>query len=112
MIELGELETNHAEFDKRNVRVVAVSADGLEAASKTQREFPHLIVVADSAGKLIKAAEVLHPGAGQKGEDVAAPTTFFIDKQGTVRSLFRPQQVITRLSAKEVLKAVDEKLAD
>ena len=53
---------------------------------------------------------MLHRGAGQKGEDVAAPTTFFIDKQGTVRSLFRPRQVTTRLSPKEVLAAVDEKL--
>jgi peroxiredoxin len=52
----------------------------------------------------------LHPGAGQRGEDTAAPTTFFIDNQGMVRSLFRPRQVISRLSAKEVLAAVDAEL--
>jgi peroxiredoxin len=112
MIELGELEKNHAQFEKRNVRIVAASVDDLEMARQTQQEFPHLVVVSDSEGKLIKAAEVIHLGAGPKGEDIAAPTTFFIDKQGTVRSLFRPRQVVTRLSAKEVLKAVDEKLAD
>ena len=82
-----------------------------DLAKVTQQEFPHLVVVADSEGKLIKAAEVLHRGAGKAGEDIAAPTTFFIDKQGTVRSLFRPRQVISRLSAKEVLAAVDAKLA-
>ena len=112
MIELGELEKNHAEFEKRNVRVVVASLEDQEEANKTQQDFPHLVVVADSEGKLIKAAAVQHLGAGQKGEDIAAPTTFFIDKRGTVRSLFRPRQVVTRLSAKEVLKAVDEKLAD
>ncbi len=110
MIELGELERNHAEFEKRNVRVVVASLEEAEVARLTQQRFPHLVVIADSDGKLIKAAGVLHAGAGQKQEDIAAPTTFFIDKQGTVRSLFRPRQVITRLSAKEVLRAVDEKL--
>jgi len=110
MIELGELETNHAEFEKRDVRVVAASVDDLKDAERTQREFPHLTIVADTDKKLITAAEVLHRGAGKSGEDVAAPTTFFIDKQGVVRSLFRPAQILTRLSAKEVLQAVDEKL--
>ncbi len=110
MIELGELERNHAEFEMRNVRVVVASLEGQDDAKLTQRDFPHLIVVADSEGSLVKAVEVLHQGAGPQGVDIAAPTTFFIDKQGTVRSLFRPKQVIARLSAKEVLKAVDEKL--
>lgn len=110
MIELGEFEKNHAEFEKRNVRVVVASLEGQDDAKLTQLDYPHLVVVADAKGELIKAAEVLHKGQGPKGGDIAAPTTFFIDKQGTVRSLFRPQKVITRLSAKEVLRAVDEQL--
>ena len=110
MVELGELERNYAEFEKRSVRIVVASLEGQDDAKLTQLDFPHLVVVADEKGELIKAAEVLHKSAGPKGEDIAAPTTFFIDKQGTVRSLFRPRQVITRLSAKEVLRAVDEKL--
>jgi peroxiredoxin len=111
MIELGELEDYHAEFAWRRARVVVVSADNLEESQKTQKDFPHLIVLADPERKLMKAAEVLHPKAGQHGEDVAAPTTFFIDNQGTVRSVFRPKQVISRLSAEEVLAAVDANLA-
>jgi peroxiredoxin len=69
-------------------------------------------VVTDPAQKLISAAEVLHRGAGKGGEDTAAPTTFYIDRQGMVRSLFRPRQVISRLSANDVLAAVDAKLAN
>jgi peroxiredoxin len=110
MIELVELERNHREFEKRSVRVVVASQEEPEKAKITQREFPHLTVVADSQGKLIGAAGVVHSKAGPQGEDIAAPTTFFIDKQGTVRSLFRPKQVVTRLSAREVLRAVDENL--
>jgi peroxiredoxin len=110
MVELGELEGHHEEFARRNVRVVVASTDGQEESRKTQKDFPHLVIVADADRKLISAAEVLHPKAGQHGEDVAAPTTFLIDRQGTVRSLFRPRQVISRLSAAEVLAAVDADL--
>jgi peroxiredoxin len=107
MVELGELEEHHVEFAWRNARVVVASADGLEESQKTQKDFPHLVVLADPDRKLIAAAEVLHPKAGRHGEDVAAPTTFLIDNEGTVRALFRPRRVISRLSADEVLAAVE-----
>ena len=110
MIELGELEANHEEFEKRGVQVVVVSLEEPDEARLTQEQFPHLIVVADAERKLIEAAQVLHPGAGKSGEDTAAPTTFLIDRQGIVRSLFRPRQVISRVSAKEVLAAIDKTL--
>ena len=89
---------------------MVASLEEPDEAKLTQQDFPHLLVVADPAGKLINAAGVIHKQAGKHGEDIAAPTTFFIDKQGTVRSLFRPRQVVARLSAKDVLQAVDEKL--
>ena len=110
MIELGELEANHEEFEKRRVQVVVVSLEGPEEARLTQDQFPHVSVIADANGKLIEAAQVLHVGAGKSGEDTAAPTTFLIDRQGVVRFLFRPRQVISRVSAKEVLAAVDRHL--
>src|SRR5438445_12567447 len=107
MIELGQLEEHHGEFAKRNTRVVAVSVDDFEKSKETQEKYPHLVIVADPDRKLISAAEVLHQGKGQGGADVAAPTTVQIDKQGTVRWLFRPGQVITRLLAAEGLEEVE-----
>src|SRR5437879_4872047 len=103
MIELGELEAHHAEFAQRGTRVVAVSVDSLDESKETQHDFPHLVIMADSEHKLVDAAEVLHQGAGHHHEDVAAPTTILIDHDGRVRSLYRPPQVISRLSAREVL---------
>ncbi len=110
MIELGELERHHEDFARRHTRVVVVSIEGQEDARKTQKDFPHLTVVADPQRRLITAAEVLHPGVGPDGEDAAVPTTFLIDHHGRVRSLYRPPQVINRLSAAEVLAAVDAAL--
>ena len=110
MIELGELEANHEEFSQRQVQVVVASLEEPEQAVLTQRQFPHLVIVADSKGTLIAAAQVVHPKAGPSGEDIAAPTTFLIDREGTVRALLRPRQVISRYSVKEVRAAVDRHL--
>src|SRR5262245_33924886 len=110
MIELGQLEAHHDEFAKRHTSIVAVSVDGLEDSQKTQQDFPHLVIVADTDHKLVDAVQVLHAGAGEHGEDVAAPTTIFVDKHGVVRALFRSTNVGSRLSASEVLAMVDRKL--
>jgi alkyl hydroperoxide reductase subunit AhpC len=111
MIELGQLEAHHEEFAKRHTRVVAVSVDGQDDSKKTKQDFPHLVIVADADHKLVDAVEVLHPGAGERGEDVAAPTTILVDKHGVVRALFRPTSVARRLSTSEVLAMVDKDFA-
>jgi hypothetical protein len=67
--------------------------------------------VADHDHKLVGAAAVLHPGAGEHGEDVAAPTTILVDKYGVVRALFRPTNLASRLSARDVVAMVDKELA-
>jgi peroxiredoxin len=110
MVELGQLEAHHDEFAKRRTRVVAVSVDGLEDSKLTKKDFPHLTVVADHDHKLVDAVAVLQPGAGERGEDVAAPTTILVDKYGVVRDLFRSTSVASRLSARQVLAMVDKKL--
>src|SRR6516164_7765934 len=111
MKELGELQAHHEDFAKRDTQAVVVSIEGSDDAQKTKKQFPDLVVVADPERKLISAAEVLHSGAGPGGADTAAPTTFLIDKQGLVKSVFRPRVVISRLSAQEVLAAVDADLS-
>jgi peroxiredoxin len=106
MVELGQLERRHEELSRRHARVVVASVEGLDDAQKTQQQYPHLVVLADADQHLVSTAAVGHPGAGQHGEDIAAPTTFIVDKRGIVRGLFRPERVITRLSVDEVLAAL------
>src|SRR6266852_2101299 len=107
MVELGELEARHEDFAKRNTRLVVVSLESQDFAKKTQEQFPDLMVASDADRKLITAVEVLHRGADPHGGDAAAPTTFLIDGEGTVRWVFRPGQVTTRLTPDELLAAVD-----
>jgi peroxiredoxin len=110
MIELGQLEGAHQEFEKRKARVVAVSLDDLETSRETQADFPHLVVVADKDRKMTEALQVLHPNSGHDGGDTVAPTTVVVDGSGTVRWVFRPGRFLTRLRPAEVLAALDEHL--
>ena len=107
MVELGQLERRHADFEKRNVRILAISNDSQEVARATQADFPHLGIVADADQQMAKALAVIHQGAGPGRTDTNAPTTFLVDGNGTVRWLFRPDRFTRRLSPDELLAAID-----
>jgi peroxiredoxin len=110
MSELGQLEASWQEFEKRNVKVIAVSLEDREDAKATQADYPHLIVVADSERKLADALSVIHPHSAKDGGDTTAPTTLLVDTAGNVRWVFRPDRVLTRLSPSEVLGAIDREI--
>jgi peroxiredoxin len=111
MIELGELEKHHTDFDQRNVRIISVSPDNLEDSKKTQDAFPHLQVVSDSELNIADALAVRDKkNKGEHGVDTNAPTTILVDKTGTVRWVYRADRFLTRLSPEEVLAAVDQHL--
>ena len=112
MVELGQLEARHADFDNKNVRIVAVSQDNLEDSKKTQEACPHLQIVSDANASIANALELkdkVHHGP--KGEDTNAPTTILVDRDGTVRWVYRADRFMVRLSPDELLKAVDQHLA-
>jgi peroxiredoxin len=112
MIELGQLERRHADFTRRNTRVIVVSMEGPDDARQTQKDFPDLLVLADKERGLSEAVGVIHPHARpDDGSDIDFPTTLLVDRHGTVRWLYRPPEVIARLSPDEVLQAVDQHLA-
>jgi peroxiredoxin len=110
MSELVQLERHHEEFSRRNTRVIVASMEGPDDAQKTQKDFPHLLVLADQGRGLAKAADLIHPHAGPDGRDADAPTTVLVDRRGVVRWLYRPDNVLTRLTPDEVLQAVDQHL--
>jgi peroxiredoxin len=109
MKELVQLERRHEDFAKRQTRVIAVSVDGLEEAKQTQAQFPHLLVLSDEGHGLSDAAELIDAkNKGPKNSTIDAPTTILVDRHGTVRWLYRPSEVLSRLSPDEVLQAIDQ----
>jgi len=110
MVELGQLEAHHKDFENRNVRVFAISRDNLEDSKKTQEAFPHLQIVSDADHKMADALAMNDPGRGPGGKDTNAPTTILVDGTGTVRWIGRPDRFLVRFSPDDVLKAVDQNL--
>jgi alkyl hydroperoxide reductase subunit AhpC len=108
MIELGQLEKRHADFDKRNVRLVVASIEGLDDAQQTQASFPHLVVVSDENRSLSNAVQVIHRDSNPHGGDTSAPTTLIIDGAGKVRWTYRSGNVASRLSPAELTAEVDK----
>ena len=109
MIELGQLEKHHAEFEKRNVRLIVSSVEGREDAEQTQASFPHLMIVSDESRSLSNAVDVLHhQNRTADGSDTSAPTTLIIDGAGIVRWTYRSGNVVSRLSPEELLAEVDK----
>jgi peroxiredoxin len=110
MSELGQLEANRQEFEKRKVQVVVISVEDQEKAEATQKDFPHLVVVSDADRQLSEAVAVIHPRSALDGGDTSAPTTLLVDGRGIVRWTFRPDRFLTRLRPAEVLAAVDREM--
>ncbi len=113
MVELGQLEERHADFDKREVRVLAISQDDLENSKKTQEACPHLQIVSDANASIANALELMDKvHHGPKGEDTNTPTTMVVDGAGTVRWIYRADRFMVRLSPDDLLKAVDQHFGD
>jgi peroxiredoxin len=110
MIELGQLEKKHAEFDRRESRVVVISLEDRETAALTQADFPHLTVVADADRNVAESLQVIQPQSAPGGGDTTAPTTILVDGGGIVRWVFRPARFVTRLSPAQVLTELDERV--
>lgn len=89
--------------------MIAVSVEGVEDARQTQAQFPRLLVLSDEGHGLSDAADLIDAkNKGPNNRAIDAPTTILVDRHGTVRWLYRPGEVITRLSPEEVFQAIDQ----
>ncbi len=71
--ELGTVAKYKAEFDKRNVKVVALSVDGLEShngwvkdINETQKTTVNFPIIADQDRKVSELYDMIHPNADDK----------------------------------------------
>ena len=68
------------------MRPVAISVDKPEESRDLMRKagysFPFL---SDPNAEVIRRYDILHKGAGERGQDVARPAEFLVDRNGIVR---------------------------
>ena len=98
-----------SEFDARGVRVVGISVDppdiNQQQSQKRGYTFP---LLSDPNAKVIRRYDVLHPGAGPKGADIARPAEFLLDSNGIVRWVNLTGNIAVRARPEQVLEALNQ----
>ena len=64
--------------------------------------------LSDVKAEVIRRYDVLHRGAGPKGQDIARPAEFLLDPQGKVIWRNLTEDAAVRARPEQVLKAFDE----
>ena len=86
------------------VRTVAISVDSPEESEdlrkKARLTFP---ILCDADATAIRAYDLLHPGGGPEGHDIARPGEFLVDSQGVVRWVNLTEDFRVRARAEQFL---------
>jgi peroxiredoxin len=97
------------EFEARGIRLVGISVDPPEINRRQSQKrgytFP---LLSDPNAKVIRRYDVLHPGAGPKGGDIARPAEFLLDSNGIVRWANLTDNIAVRARPEEALEALNQ----
>ena len=97
------------EFDSRGITLVGISVDSPEINRRQSQKLGYTFpLLSDPAAKVIRRYDLLHPGAGPKGADIARPAEFFIDSSRLVRWVNLTDNIAVRARPEQVLSAFDE----
>ncbi len=108
--ELGTVAKYKKEFDKRNVKVVALSVDGLEShkgwiddINETQNTTVNFPIIADEDRKVSELYDMIHPNASEK---FTVRSVFVIDPDKKVK-LIITYPASTGRNFDELLRVID-----
>ena len=94
------------EFDSRGITLVGISVDSPEINRRQSQKLGYTFpLLSDPAAKVIRRYDLLHPGAGPKGADIARPAEFLLDSNGIVRWVNLTENIAIRARPDQLLKA-------
>jgi mycoredoxin-dependent peroxiredoxin len=106
---LRSFQQRLAEFDARGIRVVGISVDPPEINRRQSQKLGYTFpLLSDPNAEVIRRYDVLHPGAGPKGDDIARPAEFLIDSNEIVRWVNLTENIAVRARPEQVLNAFDQ----
>jgi peroxiredoxin len=74
------------DIQQLGVRPVAISVDTPEMSRELCRKAGYTFTfLSDPKAEVIRRYDLLHPGAGVKGQDIARPAEFLVDSSGVIR---------------------------
>jgi peroxiredoxin len=99
------------EFEKRGLRVAAISVDPTDVSQKYCQKmgftFP---LLSDTDAAVIRRYDLLHPRAGPKSSDISRPAEFLVDAAGMIRWANLAESVTVRARPEQALRAFDESI--
>jgi peroxiredoxin len=97
------------EFDARGIRVVGISVDPPDTNYRQSQKLGYAFpLLSDPKAEVIRRYDVLHPGAGPKGADIARPAEFLLDSNGVVRWVNLTENIAIRARPEQVLDALNQ----
>jgi len=97
------------EFETRGIRVVGLSVDPPDVSQRHSQKLGYTFpLLSDPNAKVIRRYDVLHPGAGPKGADIARPAEFLLDSDGIVRWVNLTDNIAVRARPGQVLEALNQ----
>jgi peroxiredoxin len=106
---LRSFQKRISEFDARGIKVVAISVDPPDVNKRQAQKLGYTFtLLSDPDAKVIRRYDVLHPGAGPKGADIARPAEFVLDSDGIVRWVNLTDNIAVRARPEQVLEAVNQ----
>jgi peroxiredoxin len=106
---LRSFQQRLAEFEAHGVHVVGISVDPPEINRRQSQRLGYAFpLLSDSNAEVIRRYDVLHPGAGPKGADIARPAEFVLDSNGVVRWVNLTQNIAVRARPEQVFEALHQ----
>ena len=98
-----------SEFEARGIRIVGISVDPPDVNQRHSQKLGYTFpLLSDPDAKIIRRYDVLHPGAGPKGADIARPAEFLLDSNGVVRWVNLTENIAVRARPEQVLEALNQ----
>lgn len=99
------------EFHARHIEIAAISVDSPEASRKLiQSRGFHYPILSDPKADVIRGYGVLHPKAGEDGQDIARPAEYLVDSKGVIVWANLTDDLRVRARPEAMLEAVDRVL--
>jgi peroxiredoxin len=98
-----------SEFDARGISVIGISVDPPDINKRQSQKLGYTFpLLSDPDAKVIRRYDVLHPGAGPKGANIARPAEFLLDSDGIVRWVNLTDNIAVRARPEQVLDALNQ----
>jgi mycoredoxin-dependent peroxiredoxin len=106
---LRSFQRRLADFDAWGIRIVGISVDPPDINQRQSQKLGYTFpLLSDPNAKVIRRYDVLHPGVGPRGADIARPAEFLLDSNGIVSWVNLTENIAVRARPEQLLDAFNQ----